>query len=127
MELMKKLREQLSASEQRIKLKKLDCKNGGLLIDGLCLCLNKFSGQECEIAPKNPTTTILSTTTISTTTTTSTAITTTAFRRMKAQKMNLMNENRNLDVRRQRLNNKDFTIITINRQGREGKIFKNRP
>jgi hypothetical protein len=29
----------------------LDCKNGGLLIDNTCICLNSYTGVECEIAP----------------------------------------------------------------------------
>ena len=31
--------------------KAVECKNGGLLIDNICICLNKYSGPECEIAP----------------------------------------------------------------------------
>jgi len=108
-ELMEKLRKQMSTVAQK-KIENIkDCKNGGLLIDGLCLCLNKFSGLECEIAPKDTETTTIATTT-----------TTTAARRMKAQKLNLVDESQDLGGRRQLLNNKDFTIITINRRGRQG-------
>ncbi len=108
-ELMEKLRKQMSTIAQKKIEKKKDCKNGGLLIDGLCLCLNKFSGLECEIAPKDTETTTITTTT-----------TTTGARRMKAQKLNLVDESQDSGVRRQLLNNKDFTIITINRRGRQG-------
>lgn len=42
-----RLEEILGTSTQII----LKCENGGLLIDNLCICLNQFTGQRCEIAP----------------------------------------------------------------------------
>jgi hypothetical protein len=29
-----------------------NCENGGLLIDGSCLCLNQYTGPRCEITPE---------------------------------------------------------------------------
>lgn len=29
----------------------LECKNGGFLIDNMCLCINSYSGATCEISP----------------------------------------------------------------------------
>jgi len=28
------------------------CENGGLFIDNICICLNQFTGKQCEIAPQ---------------------------------------------------------------------------
>jgi len=115
MELMENLREQLKASENKNKTQNLNCKNGGFLIDGLCLCLKNFSGIECEIAPKIVTNTIKPLEKKTTTTTI-----TDNLELIKAKKLNLFNQNKNFDVRRQRINDKDFTLITINRHGSQG-------
>ena len=113
LKLMEKMRNQqmftTTISQKKQRTKNLDCQNGGLLIDKICICLNSFYGIECEIVPEI---------------TTTTATTTNKFlERIKPQQLNLVNESK-IGVKRQRLNSNDFTIITINRHGRGGnKIF----
>ena len=54
----------------------MSCENGGFLIDDICICLNRFRGDRCEIPPSVPFVDLYQTKFVEQTTTTTTATTT---------------------------------------------------
>lgn len=102
------------------------CENGGYLIDGICLCINGFTGTECEIPPSQADTTHKTpvTKTAATITTTKSALTEIANKiKHEIAKFNWSQESaaQEMPLKLEKPEKDEFTVITINRKGRGGK------
>jgi len=101
------------------------CQNGGYLIDGICLCINGFTGTECELAPPQKIQQLEATEKTSTTTSTRSIIIELKNKiKDEIAKFRLSQESSAQEMPLQVENptrSDELTVITINRKGREGR------
>lgn len=102
------------------------CENGGYLIDGICLCINGFTGTECEIPPSQGDTTHKAPLTMTTATriTTKSALTEIANKikhEIAKFKWSQTSAAQEMPLKVEKPEKDEFTVITINRKGRGGK------